>query len=85
MMKAETFAELAGYGYPEGVRPRSVLGQVVDTVRAIGAGVSALCVLLCVAAAVLAPYLMEAALDAAFEVWDSLPPTTEVEMEGGAR
>lgn len=71
---SNTFAEVAGYGYPEGVRPRSVLGRVVDACRALGQLLRGVAVLAVILAVFLAPSALEAWLDA----WlNSLPPVPE--------
>lgn len=88
---SRTFAEVAGYGYPEGVRPRSVLGRVVDALRALGQLLRGVAVL----AAALAVEFAPAALEAGMDAWlNSLPPCVEesaavcdsgVTVGGGAR
>lgn len=71
---SNTFADVAGYGYPEGVRPRSVLGRVVDACRALVQLLRGVAVMVVILAVFLAPSALEAGLDA----WlNSLPPVPE--------
>lgn len=72
---SKAFTELAGYGYPEGVRPRNLLGRVLDACGALAQLLRGVAVL----AAITAVYLGPAALDAALDAWlgNTLPPTVE--------
>lgn len=74
--------EVAGYGYAEGVRPRSVLGRVVDTTRALVELVRVVAVYGFATAVLLLLLGAESLVDACFEACeDSLPPCYELNKQ----
>lgn len=77
MMK-KSFAELAGYGYPEGVRPRSVLGRVFDAGRDVAVFVRDAAPAVAVCLVMLVMLGAESVVDRV--LGNTLPPT----VEGGA-
>lgn len=81
----ETWAEVAGYGYPEGVRPRNLLGRMLDACGALAALLRGVAVVAVIAAIYLGPAAVEAGLDHLLN--NTLPPTAEgaVATKGGAR